>query len=309
MDQSCQTCGTVPRQKMPAAVAAALVAAQRKTKALAKEGENKHHGYRYTTAEQLIDEGRATLAEAGLALFAAGWYFAPAESRGEKSPVGRVCVTYELVHTGGESYSWEASTPVIPEKGRPEDKAEFASLTANLGYTIRGLLLIPRDDEAAIDQRDDRTYAPASGLPAGSKELEAQFVAEIQSAKSLDALPPICARVDAHVWPTAAKERIKAAHAVRKAALAAQNGGDFGAPEQPGANERGAAQLADEFVAAIQAETSLTALAEFPKRVQGLSLPDADVFRIREAYGKRKAELAGAQKSGADAAAAAARAA
>jgi len=151
---------------IPAQLAGALVDAQSKVQRVAKDSTNTFHRYRYAAAEEMIDEARGALNAAGLALMS-HWkvdHSAYTErdqhtDRGSKTVVivGRVVVSYTLIHRSGEALRWITSTPIIPEAGRPEDKAEMAALTANLGYTLRQLLLIPRGDEdGGMDQRDDR---------------------------------------------------------------------------------------------------------------------------------------------------------
>lgn len=156
--------------QIPKAIAAALVAAQATARAVGKDAKNTHHGYQYASAEGIIIEAREALSGAGLALVSP-WDFVPVMTTdpetGQTRPardgvIGRVVVNHVVIHKDGETYSFTSSTPVIPEKGRPADKAEFASLTANLAYTLRGMLLLPRDDEqASIDARDDRGYTPS----------------------------------------------------------------------------------------------------------------------------------------------------
>lgn len=156
-------------------LSAALVEAQHATRAIEKDAENKHHRYFYASSEQMIDVCRTTLAAAGLAFSLERWTFEPIEglkNDSGKVAIGRVIVTYRLHHTSGESRTIVTSTFVVPEKGRPPDKAEFAACTENLGYTLRALLLVPRSDDLAADARhrdrdisgrDDRDYEPPRG--------------------------------------------------------------------------------------------------------------------------------------------------
>jgi len=161
-----------------AELAAALVDAQGKASWVGKDATNQFHRYQYASAESVIAEGRAALNSSGLALDSSEWRFeeAPAshEERGEDGkrqpqPIGRVVVHYLLVHKSGACKSWESSMAVIPEKGRPADKAECAALTANLAYTLRGLLQIPRGDDpgTGVDERDD---TGAGGRPPQAEE-------------------------------------------------------------------------------------------------------------------------------------------
>lgn len=145
-------------------MAAAIVDAQQRARAVGKDAKNTFHGYKYASAEAMIEEARGALSDAGLALMQVGWTLegercesAVETKSGRGVIVGRVAVVYRLLHKSGAFVEWVASTPVLPERGRPEDKAEMAALTANLGYVLRGLLLLPREDaESSINQRDDR---------------------------------------------------------------------------------------------------------------------------------------------------------
>jgi hypothetical protein len=164
-----------------AALAAGLVEAQRHVGRVGKEGKNAHHGYRYATAEDMIDEARAALSAGGLALIARShdiedWVPSPVtDERGQLIREDReiaVRITYSLTHASGEALEIVSRTPVMPEKGRPWDKALAVAKTYDLAYTLRSLLLIPRgDDGGGVDQRDDAAWrrgapAPAAAPPA-----------------------------------------------------------------------------------------------------------------------------------------------
>jgi len=147
---------------MNATIFAALVDAQKAAKALSADSRNQHQGYNYTSAESLIYEGRAVLSAAGLALL-------PGEVRVLVDGASvKVAITYTLAHRSGETYSWVREWPAIEQKGRPLDKAVAGATTSALGYTIRDLLLLPRDDEfAAMDRRDDTDHEKrAASTPA-----------------------------------------------------------------------------------------------------------------------------------------------
>lgn len=135
-------------------LAAALSKAQKAVNAVEKDATNTFHRYKYASAESLIEEGRRVLSEADLTLSQVEWEFKP--DHHSEPVIGRLHITYELTHSSGEKKVWTNSSPVIPEKGRPPDKAEWATLTENYGYTIRGLLMIPRQDSVDVSGRDDR---------------------------------------------------------------------------------------------------------------------------------------------------------
>jgi len=145
----------------------ALVAAQRAAMAVGKDAENTYHKYKYASAEAVIAEARQALNGAGLALTLLSW--------GRHLPVAgdhphtRIEVHYRLLHEEGVALDLSASSYVIPEKGRPADKAEAGALTTNLSYVLRTLLLLPREDEGTSpDTRDDRNYEPQRLAPRAS---------------------------------------------------------------------------------------------------------------------------------------------
>lgn len=162
---------------LPPKLAAALVTAQKTARGVEKDAKNSYHDYKYASSESLIDEGRRCLLTADLALFPTSRKFDALDLRVEqtgtdkqgkpkppKGAIGRVEMKYMLAHASGEAVEVESGTWVVPEAGRPEDKAEAAAVTSDLGYVLRGLLLLPRGmDTTPIDARDDRDYTPHGG--------------------------------------------------------------------------------------------------------------------------------------------------
>ncbi len=159
---------------MPASIAAALVKAQREARDVVKDGVNAYHKYAYATSEDIAQECKRALNANGLALCRVGW----SSTQPTEHAPGNVLVRYALVHDSGDSWLLpEASCPVCPEKGRPEDKATAAALTFSAGYVALGLLQIERVDEHAPDARNDtdrgkhqqtRRQSPLPGRPAKS---------------------------------------------------------------------------------------------------------------------------------------------
>lgn len=133
----------------------ALAAAQRDAHAVEKTSQNTFHRYSYASTEALITEARVALGKHGLALFPSS--VTSATENGEET----LHVIYVLAHESGEQIALSSSTPVVPEKGRPRDKAVATAKTYDLGYTLRSLLLLPRVEEGTdVDQRDDREHEP-----------------------------------------------------------------------------------------------------------------------------------------------------
>ncbi len=142
---------------------AALARAIGRAGGVDKDAKNSFHGYKYASAEGLIAEAREALASEELAVFSSSWQVIDRE-RENAAALGYfadVAVIYTVAHSSGAAMVCNATTPVISEKGRPEDKAVATALTYNLGYFLRGLLLLPRvDADHDADQRDDRNYEP-----------------------------------------------------------------------------------------------------------------------------------------------------
>lgn len=138
-----------------AKLAAALVAAQAAARAVAKDATNTFHRYRYASAESIIEEARSALSGAGLSVSVSK---AEILRLGEGTDVYYYLeAVYLLEHASGESRPVHTTVPIVPEKGRPLDKALAAARTYSLGYLLRDLLLLPRVEEGAdVDQRDDR---------------------------------------------------------------------------------------------------------------------------------------------------------
>jgi hypothetical protein len=141
----------------------ALAAAQQQCRAVAKDSVNSYHRYRYTSAEAIITEAKAALADSGLALL-------PVEQTINGSD-GNGAGRYELVrmflllHSSGQCLPLRSAWPVVPEKGRPLDKAAGAAATLSLAYLLRDLLLMPR-----VNSEDDVPGRRDAGQPAAGAE-------------------------------------------------------------------------------------------------------------------------------------------
>lgn len=166
-------------------LAAQLVQAQSHAQAVAKESTNQFHRYKYASAEALIEEARGALSKAGLALITTAWHFEPqAQGQDLSAPgvAGTILVKYMLLGNDAK-LEMSAETAVLVEKGRPLDKAQATALTYNLGYFLRGLLLLPREDaEEAVDARDDRPHRQEP--PRASAKVMADLKLLIDSAKT-----------------------------------------------------------------------------------------------------------------------------
>lgn len=170
--------GSIMWRKLPGvAICKAIVEAQRKATAVHKDSKNKYHDYKYASAEAVLAEGRDALTSAGLALIATTWGYrdVPLANGSEFSKaVGEMTVEYLLLHESGEVASFASTTAVIPEKGRPLDKAQATALTYSLGYTLRGLLMIPRvDEDEDADARNDHGKREPDGRQKSEEKRQA----------------------------------------------------------------------------------------------------------------------------------------
>ena len=142
--------------------AAGMVQAAKSLKAIEKRGRNSFHKYEYATAEDVMDACRSALAAGGMAVDASEW---EVEQVGESSFMLRQKL--RIVHESGECQTRTIVWPIVPEKGRPMDKAVAVALTASLAYAVRGMLLAPRGiGEPDMSARDDTAYHPPQAKPA-----------------------------------------------------------------------------------------------------------------------------------------------
>lgn len=180
-------------------LAAALVAAQSCAKSVEKDSTNSFHKYRYASAEAIMAEAREALNASGLATVMERWELLAPTHEGASE---RVKVYFVTMHAHSEGVlRGDVEYHVIPEKGRPEDKATATALTYAEGYYLRGLLCLPRvDEDSDVDQRDDRDKKPAAKRPANGKSDQAATAREEYKAKimglSAKALAEKCASFD-----------------------------------------------------------------------------------------------------------------
>lgn len=146
-------------------LAAALVAAQSAAESVGKDATNKFHNYKYASAEAIMVEARAALNSAGLATLMEQWELLPPTHDGAPE---RVKVQFLTLHANSDqTLKGVAEYFVLPEKGRPEDKATATALTYAEGYYLRGLLCLPRVEEGSeVDERNDKDREPGPRRPA-----------------------------------------------------------------------------------------------------------------------------------------------
>jgi hypothetical protein len=153
---------TEPRESK---LAAALATARERCKAAAKDRRNEYQKYDYASSESIITEAAEALKSTGLSPVLTSPRLHVAGSG--NMAIYTLTRHIHLIHTSGESvYMDELEWPVLPDKGRPPDKAFAIAITTSLAYFLRDLLLMPR---GAQDDMDAHTEEP-SAAPAPTEE-------------------------------------------------------------------------------------------------------------------------------------------
>lgn len=179
-------------------LAKALAAAVKACHSVQKDSQNSFHRYAYASADAIIAEAREALASAELALLPVEATLDGTERDGpDRFELRR---TFLLVHSSGESAPLHVRWPVVPDKGRPLDKATAAADTLSLSYLLRDLLLMPRvdpaDDVSARDDRQQRQQPakakekPKAEPPADGAEFEAR-VQKVDTIAVKEGLLPV----------------------------------------------------------------------------------------------------------------------
>jgi hypothetical protein len=139
---------------VPPSIVDALVNAQMAIAGVSKDGQvDFGRKYNYTTAEEMIRESRKALHACGLAVVRKAWRLRVIEAM--------PCVEcdFVLLFRSGESMEFaNLCWPVIEGDKRPADKALAGALTTSFAYFLRDLLLIPKQDDAEMDKRNDEEH-------------------------------------------------------------------------------------------------------------------------------------------------------
>lgn len=153
-------------QQPEAAFNAALAKAQGMMRSLVKD----RAGYvsKFVSTETVVAATKEVLSECGLAVVATGSNLTIGEKIDVENKNGVSTIQtwmmrtiYRVYHRDGWSERMHFSMAVVPEKGKPLDKAIAAASTFSLGYFLRGLLQIPRvGSEQEVEERDDRGFDP-----------------------------------------------------------------------------------------------------------------------------------------------------
>jgi hypothetical protein len=180
-------------------LAAGLRSAQRAAASVTKDARNSHHGYRYASAEAILAEVKEPLAAHGLALMPTAFRVeAPSDPLRAAGVAAMLHSKWVLEHVCGETREIECDWFVVPDRGRPIDKALAAARTASLSYLLRDVLQLPRVEEGTgldDDSRDPpverrgpkRAHTPARGTSDGSNRPPRRALSASLDAARADA--------------------------------------------------------------------------------------------------------------------------
>ncbi len=191
------------------ALSAALVEAQRSITGIEKDSQNTFHKYKYVSGEAMIHYCSRMLTAAGLTVVPTSTALRSVEGYNVNDgktewPLLIMVREYRISHgESGESLTMGQEWPVVPERGRPLDKATAAADTASLGYFLRTLLLVPRVDQGTeLDDpsRDEsgpplKPQQPARKIDPTWKDDRREFVAAVGDLSphlTMDALDAWC---------------------------------------------------------------------------------------------------------------------
>jgi hypothetical protein len=153
-----------------AALFSALVRATALARGAIKKGFNNHHKFRFVDTDTMVHLTSNALTDEGLTLMPLKDEVVSVVGAAE----GQLFIrrSWLLVHEGGGSILIERDWPIVPERGRPLDKATASGYTSSLNYLLRDLLMVPRfdtEDEMNANSRDVET-SPAHPNPSGQGE-------------------------------------------------------------------------------------------------------------------------------------------
>ncbi len=146
--------------------AKSLVMAQGMMRSLVKDKAS--YIGKFVSTETVVQATKEVLSDCGLAVVGVGSTITKGEpvdveTKGVVStiPTWHMHTTYRVYSKSGYHEDMTFDMAVVPEKGKPLDKAIAAAATFSLGYFLRGLLQIPRvGSEQEVDERDDRGFDP-----------------------------------------------------------------------------------------------------------------------------------------------------
>ena len=133
----------------------ALLGAQKAIANVKPNAKNTYHNFTYVSSDEMISEARSVLHQNDLIVFRADF-----KVEFDKGEFGMLVSTFVLSHApSNEKHESQSCWFIQPEKGRPIDKALAGALTSSMGYYLRDLLQVPRQEED-MNSRDDTRYEP-----------------------------------------------------------------------------------------------------------------------------------------------------
>lgn len=166
----------------------ALLGAQKAITNVKPNSKNTYHNFTYVSSDEMISEARAVLHANDLIVFRADF-----KVEFDKGEFGMLVSNFVLSHApSNEKHESQSVWFIQPEKGRPIDKALAGALTSSMGYYLRDLLQVPRQEED-MNSRDDTRYEPkAKQVPYSAPPLPPKPAAAVK--------PPVSPKeVETHV--------------------------------------------------------------------------------------------------------------
>lgn len=156
------------KQAKPTTLAQALAQAQASVSRVLKEDANSFHRYQYASAEALMQAWTEASAPVGLSLIRVSQSRTKDDDDGQRWLISE----WQLLHVSGEKMLLSDEWPIVPERGRPLDKAIASAKTSSLGYLLRDLMVAPRvlpGDDMDDSARDAANQAAAEKAEAKKK--------------------------------------------------------------------------------------------------------------------------------------------
>lgn len=145
-------------ETLPPEIAEGLAIAQAKATTVESDGYNAHHKYHYPTIAAIACRARQAMDAGGLFLTRISAQLVPMPKwLGNTGAAAMVECRYILGHKSGQRLPIiRVSAPVIPERGRPLDKATAGAITLAHRYLLAGLFNMGwQDPSEDPDQRND----------------------------------------------------------------------------------------------------------------------------------------------------------
>lgn len=166
-----------------ACLADALAAAQESAATVIHDGvfQAKTHRYTYASTEAIITEAKKALAGHGISLI-------PVEMTIRAGVAGAAAILHTVwsVAFKADREVITADWPIGGGGGQPFDKAVAGARTASLGYLLRDLLQLPREEEGTGLDDDRRDAFSADDPPPSNSAIDERLVRERRAKMEAD---------------------------------------------------------------------------------------------------------------------------